>query len=126
MKKEIAAAGLLLLLIAGALVNIGYLRGFVGELGDNLALSRSAMENGDAENAELMLRSAIDEWLSADGYTHIFIRHSEIDLTTDAFYELLSDILAGDSQSAIGSFEKLEAHLASLVTMERVTLGSIF
>ena len=61
-----------------------------------------------------------------EGYTHIFIRHSEIDSTTDAFFELMSDVRSGDAESAAGSYEKLLAHLSSLYTMERVTLGSIF
>lgn len=69
---------------------------------------------------------AAQDWLGADGYTHIFIRHSEIDSTTDAFFELMSDVRSGDAQSASGAYEKLAAHLDSLYTMERVTLGSIF
>ena len=93
MKRELAAAAVLILLLAGSWWNLKYLRDF---------------------------------WLGADGYTHIFIRHSEIDSTTDAFFELMSDVRSGDAQSASGAYEKLAAHLDSLYTMERVTLGSIF
>lgn len=38
----------------------------------------------------------------------------------------MSDVRSGDAQSASGAYEKLAAHLDSLYTMERVTLGSIF
>lgn len=83
-------------------------------------------EAGQFELAEQELENAAQDWLGADGYTHIFIRHSEIDSTTDAFFELMSDVRSGDAQSASGAYEKLAAHLDSLYTMERVTLGSIF
>ncbi len=126
MKKELAALALLLALIVGSLVNISYLQRFAGKLGDQVSLSRSALALGDRENAERMLRDAIDAWLHADGYTHIFIRHSEIDSTTDAFFDLLSQVGAGDPGSAQGAYEKVTAHLQSLVGMEKLTLGSIF
>ena len=126
MKKEIAALALLLALFGGSLVNINYLQGFAGKLSDQVSLSRSALELGDTKNAETILRDAIDEWMHADGYTHIFIRHSEIDSTTDAFFELLSEVGAGDPKSAEGAYEKVTAHLQSLVGMEKLTLGSIF
>lgn len=126
MKKEFVVLALLLALVAGSLININYLDGFIGGLSHQVNLSRTALEMSDAENAEKMLRSAIDEWMHADGYTHIFIRHSEIDSTTDALYDLLSDVRAGDAKSAAGAYEKVEAHFSSLVGMEKLTLGSIF
>lgn len=126
MKKELIAFSLIVLLAAGSLVNISYLRGFMDSLGNQLALSRTAMEQGDCDTAREVLLDAIDDWLSSDGYTHIFIRHAEIDSTTDAFFDLLSDVCARDTDAAEGAYGKLEAHLASIVGMEQVTLGSIF
>ena len=64
--------------------------------------------------------------MDADSYTHIFIRHPEIDSTTDAFYELLDSVSAGDIKTTQGAFEKVEAHLASIAGMEHITIGSIF
>ena len=118
MKREIAAGLVLLLLAIGSWFNLNYLREFTGGLEEQLALSRAYCYAGRFDLAE--------EVLSKDGYTHIFIRHSEIDSTTDAFFELMSDVRSGDAESAAGSYEKLLAHLSSLYTMERVTLGSIF
>lgn len=126
MKKELAAGALLLALFAGALFNISYLQSFIGELETLLDASRAACDAGEFAVAETQLRRAIEIWETADGYTHIFIRHAEIDSTTDAFYELLSDVLSADASSAAGAYGKLAAHLSSLYTMERVTLGSIF
>lgn len=126
MKRELAAAAVLILLLAGSWWNLKYLRDFTGGLSETLDLSRSYCEAGQFELAEQELEKAAQDWLGADGYTHIFIRHSEIDSTTDAFFELMSDVRSGDAQSASGAYEKLAAHLDSLYTMERVTLGSIF
>ena len=126
MKREFAAAAVLILLLAGSWWNLRYLRDFTGGLGETLELSRAYCEAGQFELAEQELEKAAQAWLGADGYTHIFIRHSEIDSTTDAFFELMSDVRSGDAQSASGAYEKLAAHLDSLYTMERVTLGSIF
>ncbi len=126
MKKEIFAAGLLLALFAAALYNIHFLRGFIGDLSDTLYESRDLCEAGDFDGAEESLRAAIDTWNSKDGYTHVLIRHSEIDSTTDAFYELLSEISSKDASAAVGAYEKVLAHLVSIYTMEKITLGSIF
>lgn len=126
MKRELAAAAVLILLLAGSWWNLKYLRDFTGGFSEALDLSRAYCEAGQFELAEQELEKAAQDWLGADGYTHIFIRHSEIDSTTDAFFELMSDVRSGDAQSASGAYEKLAAHLNSLYTMERVTLGSIF
>jgi hypothetical protein len=126
MKKTYFAIALLLLLLAATLVNVWYLDGFISDLVGYVDTSRTYVEAEDYDGAERKLRQAIDEWNGADGYTHVLIRHSEIDSTTDAFYELLSDIVSGDGDSAVGSFEKLTAHLTSIATMEYVTFGSIF
>lgn len=126
MKRELAAAAVLILLLAGSWWNLKYLRDFTGGLSETLDLSRAYCKAGQFELAEQELEKAAQDWLGADGYTHIFIRHSEIDSTTDAFFELMSDVRSGDAQSASGAYEKLAAHLDSLYTMERVTLGSIF
>ncbi len=126
MKREIAAGAVLLLLAIGSWINLNYLEDFTGGLTEQLELSRAYCNSGQFELAEETLSKAADEWLDADGYTHIFIRHPEIDSTTDAFFELMSDVRSHDAESAAGSYEKLLAHLNSLYTMERVTLGSIF
>ena len=126
MKKELIAGTLLILLLAASYYNVYWLDRFVGELEAEVILSRACMEAGQFTDAEASLRRAIDRWIAADGYTHIFIRHSEIDSATDAFYDLLSDVKARDTESAVGSTEKVMAHLQGLVGMERPTLGSIF
>lgn len=72
------------------------------------------------------LDTAIEHWLNLDGYTHIFIRHSEINSTTDAFYGFRSDVGSGDADAANGSYGLLKETLLSLMTMEQISLGSVF
>lgn len=126
MKKELAAVSILVLLTGCALVNIAYLRGFINGMAEEISASRLWAERGELPAAEERLREVIDRWVGADSYTHIFIRHSEIDSATDAFYDLLSDLSAGDAGSAAGGYEKLLYHLNSIMTMEHLTFGSIF
>ena len=113
------------MLFGGALYNIYYMDSLAETLIVSVEDARKSADAGDFNAAETELRGAIDLWMGSDGYTHIFIRHPEIDSATDAFYELLSDVKSGDSKAAVGSFEKVEAHLKSIAGMEHITIGSI-
>lgn len=124
--KELIALLLLALLLGGALLNIEHLEDFTTELTESLDESRESAEAGDWDAAEAKLRGAIESWNRADGYTHIFIRHAEIDGVSDSLYELLSEVLAQDMGAAAGAYEKAIAHLESIYTMERVSVGSVF
>lgn len=126
MKKEFAAAALLLALIAAAIYNIHWLDGFIGGICGDLALSRTRMVAEDFAGAEDFLSDAIDKWMDAEDYTHIFIRHSEINSTTDAFYEALGDVVSHDAAAASGSFGKLSAQLESITGIEHIRFGSVF
>ena len=126
MKKEITALILLILLFLGSLYNIRVMDRMVQTLESEVEKSYSAAENSDFEKAHELINVAATDWLSRDGYTHIFIRHTEIDSTTDAFFEYISDISAEDIGSAEGSFGMLMAHLDSLKTMEHISFGSVF
>ncbi len=126
MKKESIAAVLLLLIFAGVLVNIRVNERIVSSLIDEVDLSYESLKNGNGGEAARQLDSAIEHWLSLDGYTHIFIRHSEINSTTDAFYGFRADVGSGDLGAAEGSYALLKETLLSLMTMERISLGSVF
>ena len=126
MKKEIIALVLLLLLFFGSLYNIHVMDNMVQTLEAQVESSYKAAEADDFEKASELIDAAAADWLSRDGYTHIFIRHTEIDSTTDAFFEYISDVAAEDIGNAEGSYGMLMAHLDSLKTMEHISFGSIF
>lgn len=125
MNREIAAALLLLLLAAGAWWNISAVDGLAGDMLSQLELSEQAAEAGDAAQALVGLDMALERWLRADSYTHIFIRHSEIDSTADAFYELRELLLSGELEGCDAAYGKLRYHIISIQEMEHPGLGSI-
>ena len=126
MKKEIISALLLLLMFSGVLVNIRINERIVSSLINEVDMSYKNLKNGNKDKAMQQLDTAIEHWLNLDGYTHIFIRHSEINSTTDAFYGFRSDVGSGDADAANGSYGLLKETLLSLMTMEQISLGSVF
>lgn len=126
MKKEIISALLLLLMFSGVLVNIHINERIVSSLINEVDMSYENLKNGNEDKAMQQLDTAIEHWLNLDGYTHIFIRHSEINSTTDAFYGFRSDVGSGDADAANGSYGLLKETLLSLMTMEQISLGSVF
>ena len=126
MKKEIAAAIILIALFAGVMVNIKVSGNIILSLEDDVTAAYESASNGDFDRAKPQLDAAIEHWMSLDGYTHIFMRHSEINSTTEAYFQLKSDIYAEDIGAAEGSDSLLMADLDSLMTMEQISFGSIF
>ncbi|MGM9586850.1 MAG: DUF4363 family protein [Candidatus Limivicinus sp.] len=124
MKKEIIALLLLVLLFAASLFNIWYFDRLCLDIAGEVKASAVALERGDMEAAQEHLNSALHTWLDADSYTHIFIRHPEIDSTADAFYEL-GQALEENSESCRAAYDKLLYHLESIRTMEHLRFGSI-
>ena len=126
MKKALFAAVLMLGMLALSLWNIHHLDTFTDRLEGTLERSRERWAEGDAEGAAVLAELALSDWFVAEGYTHVFIRHSEVDSATDAFYDLLS-ALSGEDTAATGrAYDRLEAHLESIDTMEHVTFKSVF
>lgn len=124
MKRELAAGTLLALLIAGAWWNIRAVDRLTGDILAGLDTAQAAEARGQPEEAREALDKALKRWLEADRYTHIFIRHAEIDATADAFYELQSQLLSGEGDSS-AAYDKLRYHLESIRQMEHPSLGSI-
>ncbi len=125
MKRELAAGLLLLTLVGGAIYNIFYVGKLVRDISGDLYASQEALAAGSGERAEKYAESALQKWLGAERYTHIFVRHSEIDATSDAFYELLQDLSAGEYEGIDRAYARLNYHLSSIATMEQISLGSI-
>ena len=126
MKKELIAAVLLAVIFAGVMLNIRASERIVSSLMSEVDAAYAQLKSGNSESAAETLDKAIEQWLTLDGYTHIFIRHSEINSTTEAFFQFRSDIGSGDADAAEGSYGLLSETLRSIMTMEQISLGSIF
>lgn len=88
MKKELIAAVLLAVIFAGVMLNIRASERIVSSLMSEVDAAYAQLKGGDNESAVKTIDRAIERWLMLDGYTHIFIRHSEINSTTEAFSSL--------------------------------------
>lgn len=125
MKKEIFALSLLLLLFAASLFNIRYFDRLCLDIAAEVKASSEALQKDDRAAAQEHLDRALHTWLEAENYTHIFIRHPEIDSTADAFYELGQELESADGESCRAAYDKLLYHLESIRTMEHLRFGSI-
>ena len=126
MKKAVAAGVLMLLMFAASLWNIRYLDNFTDTLAQEIRLSRDYCRAAEYDAADSSLRRAMALWEGAEGYTHIFIRHAEIDAVTDAFYDILSLINAENKEEADGVYGRLLSHVQSIDEMEHISIGSVF
>jgi hypothetical protein len=126
MKKEIFAVGLLLFLITAAFLNLIYLRRFTDRL---LGLADEAYRCttvGQWEEAKNKAEEAVKIWSDSDSYTHILIRHSEVDGTSDAFCSLLGEMYKKNSGGAKGAYTALRQHIEGIYAMEKFSLKAIF
>ena len=126
MKRGVIAFALLASLLIGSFFNIRYLDGMIGELEAGVEETRALTGSGAFSEARRRLDAVIEAWESADGYTHIFIRHAEIDSTSDCFFELAQALGDGEEKAVDACCEKLLYHLESIRQMEHVTLRSVF
>ena len=102
MKKEAIAGAVLALLIVLSAWNIYSIDALTDGISDSLRMSQALADIGDFDSAKTELDKGLKLWLNADGYTHIFLRHPEIDSTTDAFYELQELLLDGGGEQFAG------------------------
>ena len=124
MKRELAAAGVLILLLALSLVNLGRLDSLIDAMSGHVERSAAEAENGRYESAAAELDAAIELWLGARGYTHIFIRHSEIDALSDELFSLRYE-LEKEEPAGRRAYLSLLYHLESMERMDHLHLGSI-
>ena len=125
MKREGIAGALLVLLFLAALVNIACLDRLISRIEAEVDRAQTLAEHGEFSPAEEALDTAIVHWTAANSYTHIFIRHPEIDSTSDAFYECKQLLAEENADGFPSAFEKLNYHLNSIDEMEHIRLGSV-
>ncbi len=125
MKREGIAGALLMLLFLAALVNIACLDRLISRIEAEVDRAQALAEHGEFSAAEDALDAAIVHWIAANSYTHIFIRHPEIDSTSDAFYECKQLLAEENADGFPSAFEKLNYHLNSIDEMEHIRLGSV-
>lgn len=125
-KRESAAIFVLTVMVLLSVWNLKKIDSLTDSIIVLLSKSQTSAGNLDSKAAMKSLNEGLELWLRADRYTHIFIRHCEIDSATDAFYELKESLMEDDPVSTRAAYEKLRYHLESIDGMEHPSLGSIF
>ena len=126
MKREICALLLLAALAAASVWNIRRADALTDEIREHLELSEKALMADDRKYAGEQLEAALRIWLAARSYTQVFLRHPELDGTSDVFFETLRDLRAGETRALSAGYEQLRYHIDSISDMEHLSLGSIF
>ena len=124
MKKAALAGAVMIIMLAISLWNVRHLDRLTDGLETTLHASRERWEQGDAAAAAELARLALEEFYAAEGYTHVFIRHAEVDGAADAFYDLLAALAEGEAAGP--AYERVSAHLRTIDAMEHLTLKSVF
>ena len=125
MRREGIAIVLLILLLGILLGNIRYLDNLVEDIEEAVSRSSAAWERGNTQLAVSELETAMERWQSAADYAHIFLRQSEIDAVSDAFFDLFASLRDKEKQSR-DDYLRLFYHLDSLERMDALRLSSIF
>ena len=125
MAREKWALLLLLSLVAGAGWNIHRADRLCREMELQLTEAESSAAAADWDTARDKIEAAVEIWLDAEEYTHIFIRHPEIDSCADVLYDTLGSCLEENRDEFGANLEKLRYHLRSISRMEHISPGSI-
>lgn len=126
MKKEIFSVCLLLIMLTAAFMNIHYLNKLTDEISQLVSESKDAAASGEWEKAVSTAEYAEKLWDEKTGYTHVVLRHSEIDTVSDVLYDFISHIYEQDNDASHIAADKVIYHLDSIYRMEQVRFGSIF
>jgi len=126
MKREICAVLLLAALASASCWNIHRADTLTAEIKDHLELSEKALLANDPKYAAEQLEAALRIWLAARSYTQVFLRHPELDETSDIFFEALKDLRGGEIRALSAEYERLRYHIDNISDMEHLSLGSVF
>ncbi len=126
MKKEIIVGIFLILMLTAAFVNIHYLNKLTDDVITYVEAAEKAAEDEDWDKAEHKAEAAVKLWNESNTYTHLVLRHTEIDSATDALYGFLEQIYAQEPGAAKGAALAASARLECLADIEEIRFGSIF
>lgn len=122
--KEITAALLLVTLLGLSLVNAHLIEKKTSEMSEMVTRSEALYFEDNPDEAAQLLIDTMEGWHEMERYTHIMLRHSEIELVIDGFYELLGQLESPDGATHM-DYERLRVILSGIADAEQVRWGSI-
>lgn len=126
MRKEVLAGVVLALMMAAAVLNVRALDSLTEEIVGYIALAEASAADGEWENAEKHVSAAIEVWTSRATYTHIVLRHTDIEAADEQLYSLLKDVYMQDKAAVKGSALEATERINSILSIERIKIGSVF
>lgn len=126
MKKEAFAIIALCALIVGAVANLVHLKKLTNDISTHLNYTNMYCYQNDYSSAKDELAKAMKLWKNAEGYTHVFVRQTEVDDLTDLFYDLRVSIANQQGAEAMELVEKSLYKCQMLIDMERLSIESVF
>lgn len=126
MKKEIIVTCFLILILAAAFINIHYLDKLTEDVAVCINDAVSLASDEKWRDAEIKAEEAVKLWLNSDTYTHIVLRHAEIESATDLIYGFIQEVYAKETGAAIGAAQAAVERLKSIASIEHVKFGSVF
>lgn len=126
MRKELVALALLLAILAGNIWNQHRLEVLTAGLDALVEEAYASARYGRWQQAAEAAQKAEKQWEDAGAYTHIFIRHTDIDALTSAFCDYRGALAGRDEGDILASYLNLTAGLRSLRAVEKLSAGSIF
>jgi TRAP-type C4-dicarboxylate transport system substrate-binding protein len=124
--KEILVGCFLILMLTVAVINIRCLTRLTSRVTELIEEAEMLASQENWSKAAEKAEEATRYWKNSDAYTHLVLRHSELESATDAIYDFLEQIYAREKGGAKGAAEAAKARMKSISSIEQIRLGSIF
>ena len=125
MKRLLIAAGLLLFMLAGCLLNAWYSQKLTRDMIQDLQQARQAAQEEDWERAEAITLLAYERWNSQHFYLHVVMRHSDTDQILRDFRSVLQYLEIQEMDQYTAANVDLITQLELLSEMEQASLVNV-
>ncbi|MEF9971283.1 MAG: DUF4363 family protein, partial [Oscillospiraceae bacterium] len=119
------AAVLLLVIFGLLLLNIAYLDDRTELFVSQIEFAEKLENAGKRGVATKQVEGSLAQWLAWGKYSHIMLRHSEVDQVTDAYFQLIEE-LESENGAQSAAYARLKEKLHSIAGVEHITFDTVF
>lgn len=124
MKKVTTAVLILAILLGIGVINARIIDKKMSWMSENISLAEEVYFAGDAQGAKKLIVETLESWEDWHKYTHIMLRHTEIELVIDGIYYLINEIESEGGATHM-EYEQLRSILTGISAAEQIRWGSI-
>ena len=125
MKRLLIAAGLLLFMLAGCLLNAWYAQRLTGDMIQALKQAQQAAQEDNWDRAEAVTLQVYERWNSRHFYLHVVMRHSDTDQILRDFRSVLQYLEIQEMDQYAAANADLMTQLELLSEMEQASLVNV-